>query len=412
MSQSLNRHLRRPKFNQHLARKIQSNKGFTMVELLIGTFLASVISLVVFSVFINSSTYYGQQLDQTQSQSNLRFAMEFLKSEFRNFGKMSVTNTDLRVRDPLYCGNLQYQGFSHFDNDPGGENYQVNQALNRNGIAPDRLRALVDMSGATPVTIRSLNGTSIILAPTQNQTSQEARRMTGLGAETRFAQLFDANSLTRITNLSTGRYDLIQTNDAQLVNGVGRITLASPPCIDLACESGTCVLNPVHWVEYAVLTHETDAERSYLGRRRLSLEDGSTIPNSNLVIADYIVDFQVWGQFDTRGQSSNNVGERVIAKVPTLPADQEIRDDRGNWDPTQTESRRFEFWAHRLRGLNIMLAARAARVDPKLTLELNREGMGPQERMTVLIDRSPETGRAYVSTLLGSVETPNFYRGD
>ena len=37
-----------PRKNKHV-----HNKGFTMVELLIGTFLASVISLAVFAVFIN-----------------------------------------------------------------------------------------------------------------------------------------------------------------------------------------------------------------------------------------------------------------------------------------------------------------------------------------------------------------------
>ena len=39
-------------------------------------------------------------------------------------------NTDLRVRDPLYCGARQYQGLELRDNDPG-DNYQVNQALIR-----------------------------------------------------------------------------------------------------------------------------------------------------------------------------------------------------------------------------------------------------------------------------------------
>lgn len=387
-------------------------KGFTMVELLIGTFLASLISLAVFSMFINSSNYYGQQLDQTQAQSNLRFAMEFLKSDFRDLGRMSVMNTDLRVRDQLYCGVRQYQGLEHLDNEAGGDHYQLNQALARNDIFPDRLRALIDVSGATPLYVRNLNGAAITLAPTINQPTIEARRMTGLGAEARFSQLFDDFSLTRVTNLSTGKYDIIPTNDAQLVNGIGKITLVNPPCFELGCESGSCVANPVHWVEYAVLTHESDLERSYLARRRLSLNDGSPLPNSELVIADYIVDFQVWGHFDTRGQSSNNIGERALVSAPNIPADLISKDDRGNWDVEQPETQRFEFWAHRLRGLNVMLAARAARVDPRLTLNLNLAGMGSQERSSILIERSPETGRAYVSTLLGSVDTPNLYRGD
>lgn len=390
----------------------ESTKGFTMVELLIGTFLASVISLAVFSMFVSTSSYYGQQLDQTQAQSNLRFAMEFLKSEFRDLGRMTVKNTDLRVRDPQYCGVLQYQGLEHIDNDRGSDHYQLNQALARNDIFPDRFRTLVDISGATPLYVRSVNGTAITLNTTLDQPTSDARRITSLGAETRFTQLFDEASLTRITNLSTGKYDLIPTNDGQLVNGIGRITLASPTCFDLGCDTGTCVVNPVHWVEYAVLTHPQNAERSHLGRRRLKLDDGSPIANSELIIADYIVDFQVWGQFDTRGQSSNNIGERALVSEPDIPKDHNLKDDRGNWDEGKSESERFAFWSHRLRGLNIMLAARAARVDPKLNINLNLAGMGSQERSTILIERSPETGRAYVSTLLGSVDTPNLYRGD
>ena len=390
----------------------EGSKGFTMVELLVGTFLASVISLAVFSMFVSTSSYYGQQLDQTQALSSLRFAMEFLKSEFRDLGRMTVMNTDLRVRDPLYCGVLEYQGLEHIDNDRGGDHYQLNQALARNDIFPDRLRTLVDVSGATPLYIRSVNGTAITLSPTMSQPTSEARRITGIGAEARFAQLFDEASISRITNLSTGKYDLIPTNDGQLVNGVGRLTLVNPPCLDLGCETGTCVVNPLHWVEYVILSHQQDAERTYLARRRLRLDDGSPIPNSELVIADYMVDFQVWGHFDTRGQSANNIGERALVNVPNIPKDHNLMDDRGNWDEGKAESGRFAFWSHRLRGLNIMLAARAARVDPKLTVNLNLAGMGSQERSTILIERSPETGRAYVNTLLGSVDTPNLYRGD
>ena len=57
-----------------------------MVEPVVGTFLASVISLAVFSMFVTTSDYYGRQLDLTQAQSSLRFASEYLKSELRDLG--------------------------------------------------------------------------------------------------------------------------------------------------------------------------------------------------------------------------------------------------------------------------------------------------------------------------------------
>lgn len=389
-----------------------SQLGFTMIELLVGTFLASVISLAVFSMFVTSSDYYARQLDHTQAQSSLRFASEFLKSELRDLGRLSVMSTDLRVRDPLYCGALQYQGLELKDNDPGGVGYQLNQALARNGISPDRLRALMDVSGGSPLYVRSINGANITLSTTIDQPTIEARRLTGLGAEGRFNQIFDDSSLTRITNIATGTYDVIPTNSAQLANGIGRITLANPVCLSLGCESGTCVVNPIHWVEYAVLTNANDPERSHLARRRLSLDDGSPLGNSELIIADYIVDFQLWGQYDTRGQSSNNIGERAIGLPPQVPDDISSKDDRGNWDINRSEDQKLSMWSHRLRGVNLVLAARAARVDPKLTLDLNLEGMGTQERSSIQVVRSPETGRAYVQTLMSSIDTPNLYRGD
>ena len=100
-----------------------TQSGFTMVELVVGTFLASVISLAVFTVFVDSSEYYGKQLDQTQAQSSLRFAMEYVKGDLHDFGRLSIQNTDLRVRDPDYCGAGQYQGLDLIDNDPGGEGF-------------------------------------------------------------------------------------------------------------------------------------------------------------------------------------------------------------------------------------------------------------------------------------------------
>ena len=387
-------------------------KGFTLVELLVGTFLASIISLSIFSVFINSSDFYGKRLDQSQAQSSLRFAMEYMKSDLRDLGRMSILSTDIRVRDPDYCGIREYVGLELADNDIGSEFYQPSPTLSDNDIMPDRLRVLMDASNATPLRIRSISGTSVSLSPTLQQPTTEARRLTGLGADEHFTQLFDQASLTRITNLTTGRYDLIPTNDARLLNGAGQVTLANAPCNDLNCGSGSCVVNPVHWFEYAVLSKDDDDEHTYLARRRLSLNDGSPLPNQELIIADYVVDFQVWGHYDTRGQNANAVGQLSSLLAPQLPDDADPNDDRGNWAPAQAEDQRLELWTHRLRGLNIMLAARAARVDPNLTIDVFRAGMGSQERSTLRLKQSPGTGRAYVSTMVGVIDTQNLYRGE
>ena len=386
--------------------------GFTMVELVIGTFLASVITLAVFTVFVDSSQYYGQQLDQTQAQSSLRFAMEYIKGDLHDFGRLSIQNTDLRVRDPDYCGVAQYQGLDLIDNDPGGEGYQPSAVLTRNNLRPDRLRLLADISDATPLRVNQLNGTVITLAPSLQQPTTEARRLTGIGAEVRFSQMFDNVSLTRVTNLDTGRYDLIPTNNAQLINGLGRITLASPPCSSIGCASGACVVNPVHRLEYLILNHQNKPEHTFLARRRLNINNDSVVPNSELVIADYIVNFQLWGQYDTKGQPANAVGQPAVNLIALVPDDPNMKDDRGNWAPNVNESERMEMWSHRIRGFNILLSARAARVDPNLKAQINFDGLGAQEHATINLLRAPSKGKAIVNSMIGAVDTTNLYRGD
>ena len=143
---------------QTIARSGQ--RGFTLAELLVGTFLASIISVAVFTVFVESSDYYGKQLDNTQTQSSLRFAMEYIKADLHDYGRLGIQNTHLWVRDPNYCGVATYAGLEMFDNDRGGEFYQPSPVLTRNNIAPDRIRLYADASDATPLRVNQLTGTT------------------------------------------------------------------------------------------------------------------------------------------------------------------------------------------------------------------------------------------------------------
>ena len=129
------------------------------------------------------------------------------------------------------------------------------------------------------------------------------------------------------------------------------------------------------------------------------------------MIGDHIVNFQVWGIYDTKGQAPNNFGPFAnLAAI--VPEDVNLRDDRGNWDPNTDESQRIRLWSHRLRNLNLLISARAARVDQNLRAIQDLNGLGPQERATIRLERSPERGFAHVSSMIGAVETANLYRGD
>ena len=61
--------------------------------------------------------------------------------------------------------------------------------------------------------------------------------------------------------------------------------------------------------------------------------------------------------------------------------------------------------------MNILLSTRAGRVDPLLKQKIFLDNEGPQERTWIEVDTGKQIGLARVSTLIGSVETPNLYQG-
>jgi hypothetical protein len=388
-------------------------RAFTLVELLLGSFLGTLIATSVYKVFVSTSSYYARQLEQTQARSGGRFALEHLKAELRDLGRLSILNLGPGARDPLYCGNRLYAGVELIDNDGGGSGYERPALLSRNQIAPDRLRLLIDASDATPLRVESAAGGALRLARDLQQPSLAARRLVSPGAEGRFAQLFDVNALARVTQASTGRYDLVPVQVSGLANGVGAITLASPPCAELNCNAGGCLVNPVHWVEYAVLSDPDEPDRTRLSRRRLDPQGGDALPNTELSLAEYVVNFQVWGDYDTRGGNAGGPVVSGVGSAPLVPSDPLLRDDRGNWAGQLQEGAVMNKWPHRLRGINALMSVRESRLDPTLPAPANAPNeLAPQEVQAVLVVTPRGEGYARVSSVVGGVETPNLYRGD
>ena len=270
---------------------------------------------------------------------------------------------------------------------------------------------MVDASDATPLQVSQQNNQTLLLVPGQQQNTIEAQRMLSVGAENRFNQLFDNNSFVRISNLETGRYDILPVQSARLQNGIATINASAPPCNALNCHTGNCIVNPIHWIEYAILHEEDEPEHTYFMRRRLTTDNARPVANTELILADHAVDFQVWGDYDTRNQNANAAQGNVENILPRIPMDEIQKDDRGNWDFAQPESLFFERWGHRVRGLNVMLSTRAARIDHSIKSKILPPNSGPQERTWIEVDTGKQTGLARVNSLIGSVETPNLYNG-
>jgi len=382
------------------------------VELLLASLLGVIVVSGVYQLFVNTSTHYSKQLDHTQAQARLRFAVEFIKSDLRNFGRLSILNTTPTQRDPLYCGTRSYTGLEMFDNDTGGGSYDLPELLADNDIRPDRLRLLVDSSDATPLSLASASGPTLNIAAVASQLDQDARRLVATGSEERLRAAYD-ESLVRITQLKTGAYDVVPASNVIVNNLAKSVRLDDAPCAQLNCSAGGCVINPVKWVEYAIIAHEQDATRTHLVRRELELETSLPIPNTELILADYAVDFQVWGDYDTRGHAPDVAAPSLKWRLPQVPTELSLNDDEGNWVGAGVdEDEVMNTWPHRLRGLSFLVGVRTAQLDPNMINPLGEALASPQERMSVKVSSPRGTGFTLVRTLTGSVDNENLYRGD
>ena len=129
------------------------------------------------------------------------------------------------------------------------------------------------------------------------------------------------------------------------------------------------------------------------------------LPNLSLTVAEFVIDLQIWGLYDTRQPGD---------PLPRFPEDEDPTDDVGNLDSPK-ESQNLNTQPHRIRALNLMLATRTPREDPNFTLALDRED-DPAQRIDVdrtWFELSPVdgSGLARVATLRATVDTPNLYRG-
>jgi len=390
----------------------RSRAGFTLVELLLASLLGVIVVSGVYQIFVNTSTHYNKQLDHVQAQARLRFAVEFIKDELRGLGRLSILNTSPNQRDPLYCGTRAYTGLTLFNDDPGAGPYEPPELLSDNGIRPDRLRLLIDSSDATPLALSSVSGPTLNIAPPERQGDLEGRRLVSGPSEERLKRSY-TDSLVRVTQLKTGAYDVIPASGVIINNLAKSVRLDDPPCAELNCSAGGCVINPLKWVEYAIVEDRRDATRTQLVRRQLDLETAAPLPNTELILADYAVDFQVWGDYDTRGHEPNSPTPDLSWRLPQVPTELTQNDDQGNWVAAGLkEDEVMNRWPHRLRGLSFLVGVRTAQIDPNVTTPLGLNPSSPQERMSVKVESPRGAGFTYVSTSVGSVDNENLYRGD
>ena len=383
--------------------------GFTMVELLIALFLSSVVMLAVYFVFISNTEQYYRQEQIVQMQENMRFALEHVKNDMRNAGRLTVVNGNNANPDPGFCRPTpDMQAIKLFDNEQPGARADFPGILQQfeNGIRPDRLQLLVDASGATPAITRRISGQVVTLESSDRQPTRDARTLLQAGADQRFERLFRPGHFLYISSLDEKASDLVPITGVNFDAAGARVTLSRQPCLPAGMCDGRCNVNPVQLVEYALVDDVDVTGKTDLVRRIIAADGDEPIEGTQLVISEYAVNLQIWGTYDARVLAGNQ---------PDVPRDPDPTDDIGNWPNAVDEGRVLNVRPERVRALNVVLATRTPRADRNFTLAFDLAD-APNRRIIAdrtwfKLDNAPETGFARVATLVSQVETPNIYRG-
>ena len=231
------------------------------------------------------------------------------------------------------------QAIELFDNAIGGPPVLFRHG---NGIRPDRVRMLVDGSGATPINIERISGRTIQFAASTNQRTPGARSLTL--SEAQYRSAFQVGRFLYVVAPS-GESDLVPIEGLRYDRGGSTVRVSEQLCptargssMAARCFGGGCLGTPVELVEYAVIDDEDIEAKTDLVRRTVDARSRRDIlPNSTLVIAEYVVNLQVWGTYDTRNALA------VGGNLPVIP--------RTLIRQTLSEIRELVAWQLTMRGM-------------------------------------------------------------
>ncbi|MBU0554332.1 prepilin-type N-terminal cleavage/methylation domain-containing protein [Myxococcota bacterium] len=381
-------------------------RGYTFVELLIAVAMSSVVLLAVYYVFIASTEQFYRQEQNIQMQEGLRFALEYIKTDLRNSGRLSVVDgTNNPSRDPGFCRpTADLTAIQLMDNTSGNNVPDIlTNAPNR--VTPDNLRMLVENTGSTPLLTADVNGAKVTLAAANLQSDQAARDL--LNAPTRMSDTFKAGHYLYIVNPLNNESDLVPIQGIANDGGRQSINLAAPTCVNVAQCLGACRVNSVQLIEYIILADGDDAtgRKTDLHRRVLDVRNDNV--TQDLIIGEHVVDLQLWGTYDSRALGSN---------TPAIVADPDPLDDIGNWAPQPNkEVDVFNAQNRRLRAVNLLLAVRSPREDRDWIVAPGYDDDPANriagDRVWFDLNSDRKDGLAHVELLVSEIHTPNLYRG-
>lgn len=293
-------------------------RGFSLAELMVALVLSTVVIAALYNMFITASYVFLTQSQTSLAQLNLRYAIEQVKDDLRRAGLYATPNSD---RDASVCPRPDPAVYGIVHLDASEVEVLPHWSTTNRFVRPDRLFLVGNFSSASSYPAKVFGQVVELQLPPW---TRDPGMQPSVYTEAGFEHLFSTEQFVRITNAyGSSQLSAIQA----IVADKRQVVLPQPPRL---ATSGTCgvtgtgdglEVNPVNAVEYHIAATGlgNDSSRTDLVRTLVRMDAGRTrVQDADLVVGEYIVDFQVWFNF----QDDNGA----------IPADSEPRDDVGNME--------------------------------------------------------------------------------
>lgn len=289
----------------------RARRGFTLVELMVALMLTSLVVAALYNMFVTASYVFNSQSQASATQMRLRSALEQVKDDLRRAGLMSTPNSQVDTAGvcPAPPANLFAVGWG----DEAGENdVDVFQAFG-NDLKPDTLILSGNMTTSSSYPASVINNNQIVLNLPEWEGPDDWQP--SIYTDDGFQNAFSVGQLVRLTN----SYGVSQFIPLKAVLPNGRVlSLTQPPRY---ARDGTCGLtgagdaftvNPVQHVLYRIEPRrpgEADDLETDLVRQYWDPVADDVVADTDVVIGQNIVDFQVWFTLKDPLNANNALGD-------------------------------------------------------------------------------------------------------
>lgn len=325
-----------------------SERGFTLIELLVASIAGLFVVLAAFMLSRGATKLFAAEGRVANSQLNLRLGIERLRQDLERAGYMTTPNV---LRDPEVCPRptsiaLQSLLLTQGSTSTGS----TTPASSANGLYPDKITITGNFASTDIYSAKSIlpssggGGYDITLQKNWGSTmrllnvGETGSALSGLQA------VFARDRIIRVRNAAGVSQYLVIEGAAIAADGFPVITTkTSPPylqanegaAVDKNCggsgHCGNCEINPVQIIRYEIGTLAADARFAWaypsggvgdtnkydLIRSELKA-DGSVVPDSEEIVAEYAVDLAFALGVDT-SVSATPGGAWIEPAVAQLP---------------------------------------------------------------------------------------------